>query len=149
MEHRGNEFAIAVEDIRLFAQDEGDLLTILWVLEGQAELQTEAGLKRVPTNGLVVINRHQRWRLISQNANVTLRVVLSGRWVIQLYNDFFAHDYAVPEESGGRWPQCDELRHLLRQLLVVTLVVLGRKNGLRRGNSGVARRNKKKEDNEQ
>ena len=34
-------------------------------------------------------------------------------------------------------------------LLVVTLVVLGRKNGLRRGNSGVARRNKKKEDNEQ
>lgn len=122
MEHRGNEFAIAVEDIRLFAQDEGDLLTILWVLEGQAELQTEAGQERVPTNGLVVINRHQRWRLISQNANVTLRVVLSGRWVIQLYNDFFAHDYAVPEESGGRWPQCDELRHLLRQLLVVTLV---------------------------
>lgn len=34
-------------------------------------------------------------------------------------------------------------------LLVVTLVVLGRKNGLRRGNSGAARRNKKKEDNEQ
>lgn len=34
-------------------------------------------------------------------------------------------------------------------LLVVTLVVLGRKNGLRRGNSGVARSNKKKEDNEQ
>lgn len=33
-------------------------------------------------------------------------------------------------------------------LLVVTLVVLGRKNGLRRGNSGAARSNKKKEDNE-
>lgn len=38
---------------------------------------------------------------------------------------------------------------ILAVLLVVTLVVLGRKNGLRRGNSGVARRNKKKEDNEQ
>lgn len=38
---------------------------------------------------------------------------------------------------------------ILAVLLVVMLVVLGRKNGLRRGNSGVARRNKKKEDNEQ
>lgn len=38
---------------------------------------------------------------------------------------------------------------ILAVLLVATLVVLGRKNGLRRGNSGVARRNKKKEDNEQ
>lgn len=34
-------------------------------------------------------------------------------------------------------------------LLVVPLVVLGRKNGLRRGNGGVARSNKKKGDNEQ
>lgn len=122
MEQHGNEFAVVVEDIRLLTQDEGDSLTILWVLEGQAELQTAAGRETVSNNGLAVINRYQRWRFSSQSANVTLRVVLSGRWVIKLYNDFFAHDYAVPTESGGNWPQCDELRHLLRQLLVVTLV---------------------------
>ena len=122
MEQRGNEFAVTVEDIRLLAQDEGDSLTILWVLEGQAELQTDARNETVPTNGLALINRHQRWRFSSQCANVTLRVTLSGRWVIKLYNDFFAHDYAIPAESGGNVPQCDELRHLLRQLLVVTLV---------------------------
>lgn len=34
----------------------------------------------------------------------------------------FAHDYAVPAEAGGVWPQCDALRDLLRQLLVVTLI---------------------------
>jgi len=122
MEQRGNEFTVAVEDVRLFAQDEGDCLTILWVLEGQAELETHAGQETVPTNGLAVINRHQRWRFSSQSANVTLRVVLSGRWLTQLYTDFFAHDYVIPTAPGGSWPQCDELRHLLRQLLVVALV---------------------------
>ena len=60
MEQRGNEFAVTVEDIRLLAQDEGDSLTILWVLEGQAELQTDARNETVPTNGLALINRHQR-----------------------------------------------------------------------------------------
>ena len=92
MEQHGNEFAVVVEDIRLLTQDEGDSLTILWVLEGQAELQTAAGRETVSNNGLAVINRYQRWRFSSQSANVTLRVVLSGRWVIKLYNDFFAHD---------------------------------------------------------
>lgn len=122
MKQRKSEFAVTVEDIRRYAQDEGDSLTILWVLEGEGELHADAGPETMQTNGLAIINRHQRWRFSSRSANVTLRVTLSGGWVIQLYEDFFAHDYAIPAEPGGSLPQCDALRHLLRQLLVVTLV---------------------------
>jgi hypothetical protein len=103
-------------------EDEGDTLTLLWVLEGRAELNTDVGHDILEANTLAIINRHRRWQFTSETANVTLRVTLSGRWVVQLCNDFFAHDYAVPAEAGGVWPQCDALRDLLRQLLVVTLI---------------------------
>lgn len=39
-------------------------------------------------NTLAIINRHRRWQFTSETANVTLRVTLSGRWVVQLCNDF-------------------------------------------------------------
>ncbi len=122
MEQRGDEFGIEIQDIRHCVVDEGDTLTLLWVLEGRAELSTDAGREVLEANSLAIINRHRRWQLTSETANVTLRVTLSGRWVVQLCNDFFAHDYAVPVEAGGVWPQCDALRDLLRQLLVVTLI---------------------------
>ncbi|HAV1921412.1 TPA: helix-turn-helix domain-containing protein [Enterobacter hormaechei subsp. steigerwaltii] len=122
MAQRGDEFWIEIQDIRHCVEDEGDTLTLLWVLEGQAELNTDVGHDILEANTLAIINRHRRWQFTSETANVTLRVTLSGRWVVQLCNDFFAHDYAVPAEAGGVWPQCDALRDLLRQLLVVTLI---------------------------
>ncbi|HBN1558364.1 helix-turn-helix domain-containing protein [Enterobacter hormaechei] len=122
MAQRGDEFWIEIQDIRHCVEDEGDTLTLLWVLEGRAELNTDAGRDILEANTLAIINRHRRWQFTSETANVTLRVTLSGRWVVQLCNDFFAHDYAVPAEAGGVWPQCDALRDLLRQLLVVTLI---------------------------
>lgn len=122
MEQRGDEFWVEIQDIRHCVVDEGDTLTLLWVLEGRAELSTDAGREVLEANSLAIINRHRRWQFTSETANVTLRVTLSGRWVVQLCNDFFAHDYAVPIEAGGVWPQCDALRDLLRQLLVVTLI---------------------------
>ena len=122
MAQRGDEFWIEIQDIRHCVEDEGDTLTLLWVLEGRAELNTDAGRDTLEANTLAIINRHRRWQFTSETANVTLRVTLSGRWVVQLCNDFFAHDYAVPAEAGGVWPQCDALRDLLRQLLVVTLI---------------------------
>lgn len=122
MAQRGDEFWIEIQDIRHCVEDEGDTLTLLWVLEGRAELNTDVGRDILEANTLAIINRHRRWQFTSETANVTLRVTLSGRWVVQLCNDFFAHDYAVPAEAGGVWPQCDALRDLLRQLLVVTLI---------------------------
>lgn len=122
MAQRGDKFWIEIQDIRHCVEDEGDTLTLLWVLEGRAELNTDVGHDILEANTLAIINRHRRWQFTSETANVTLRVTLSGRWVVQLCNDFFAHDYAVPAEAGGVWPQCDALRDLLRQLLVVTLI---------------------------
>ncbi len=110
MAQRGDEFWIEIQDIRHCVEDEGDTLTLLWVLEGRAELNTDAGRDILEANTLAIINRHRRWQFTSETANVTLRVTLSGRWVVQLCNDFFAHDYAVPAEAGGVWPQCDALR---------------------------------------
>ncbi|MDH1128315.1 helix-turn-helix domain-containing protein [Enterobacter sp. GD03975] len=122
MEQRGDEFRVEIQDFRQCVEDEGDTLTLLWVLEGRAELSTDVGREILEANSLAIINRHRRWQFTSETANVTLRVALAGRWVIQLCKDFFAHDYAVPAEAGGVWPQCDALRDLLRQLIVFTLI---------------------------
>ena len=122
MNQRGDEFWVEIQDIRHCVEDEGDTLTLLWVLEGRAELNTDVGRDILEANTLAIINRHRRWQFTSETANITLRVSLSGRWVVQLCNDFFVHDYAIPAEAGGVWPQCDALRDLLRQLLVVTLI---------------------------
>ena len=43
MAQRGDEFWIEIQDIRHCVEDEGDTLTLLWVLEGRAELNTDAG----------------------------------------------------------------------------------------------------------
>ena len=122
MNQRGDEFWVEIQDIRHCVEDEGDTLTLLWVLEGRAELNTDVGRDILEANTLAIINRHRRWQFTSETANITLRVSLSGRWVVQRCNDFFVHDYAIPAEAGGVWPQCDALRDLLRQLLVVTLI---------------------------
>ncbi len=122
MAQRGGDFSVTVEDMRQFYQDEDDSLTLIWMLEGQAELRTEERHEVLLADSLTILNRNQRWQITGDTANITLRVVLSGRWVLQMYNDFFAHDYGFPPAAGGIWPQCDELRHLLRQLLVVTII---------------------------
>ncbi|MEB6380218.1 helix-turn-helix domain-containing protein [Leclercia adecarboxylata] len=122
MEQRSSEFSVKVQDIRQFHQEEDDALTLLWLLEGRAELQTDQRQTILMADSLTIINRNQRWQLTSESGNTTMRVVLSGRWIQQLCRDFFAHDYAIPSGAGGIWPQSDELRHLLRQLLVSTLI---------------------------
>jgi beta-xylosidase/AraC-like DNA-binding protein len=122
MDQSGSEFAVTVLDVRQLSQEESNGLTLLWMLEGSAELQTQERRQTLETDSLTVINRYQRWQLSSDAPNATLQVTLSGHWLTRLYSDIFTHDYHIPDETSGSWPQCDELRHLLRQLLVVTLI---------------------------
>lgn len=81
MNQRGDEFWVEIQDIRHCVEDEGDTLTLLWVLEGRAELNTDVGRDILEANTLAIINRHRRWQFTSETANITLRVSLSGRWV--------------------------------------------------------------------
>jgi beta-xylosidase/AraC-like DNA-binding protein len=122
MDQSGSEFAVTVLDVRQLSQEESNALTLLWLLEGSAELDTQDQRQTLGANSLTVINRNQRFQLTSSSPNATLQVTLSGPWLTRLYNDIFSHEYHIPDESSGSWPQCDELRHLLRQLLVVTLI---------------------------
>lgn len=122
MDQSGSEFAVTALDVRQLSQEESNALTLVWMLEGSAELETLGQRQTLSANTLTVINRNQRWQLTSASPNATLRVTLAGVWLTRLYNDIFTHDYHIPDESSGSWPQCDELRHLLRQLLVVTLI---------------------------
>ncbi|SNY59267.1 helix-turn-helix domain-containing protein [Enterobacter sp. CC120223-11] len=122
MDHGSNEFAVTVQDVRQLAQEESNALTLLWMLEGNAELETDTQRTQLTPQSLTVVNRQQRWQLSATMPNAMLRVTLSGQWLTRLSPDFFSYDYHLPDESSGSWPQCDELRHLLRQLLVATLI---------------------------
>lgn len=122
MDQGGNEFAVTVQDVRQLVQEESNALTLLWLLEGNAELETGEQRSPLCANSLTVINRQQRWQLSAARPNAILRVTLAGQWLTRLCPDFFSFDYRLPDESLGSWPQCDELRHLLRQILVVTLI---------------------------
>lgn len=122
MEQRGSEFWVKVQDIRQLQQEEDDALTLLWLLEGSADLHTDQRQMTLTADSLTIVNRNQRWQLTSESGNTTMCVMLSGRWIQQLCSDFFTHDYAIPPEAGSGWPPGDELRHLLRQLLVCTLI---------------------------
>jgi len=116
MEQGGGDFSIRVQDIRQLQREESDGLTLLWVIEGEARLQTGGREESLYADNLTIVNRNQRWQLEGAAGNTIMSVALSGRWVGQLYSDFFAHDYVIPTARS------DELRHLLRQLLVVTLI---------------------------
>lgn len=122
MDQSGREFLVTVQDIRHFAQEDNNGLTLLWLLEGNVVLEVDDQSQALAANHLAIVNRHQHWRVSAQAPNVVLQVTLSAHWLTQLYNDFFAHDYHIPNEHSGVWPQCDALRHLLRQLLAVTLI---------------------------
>lgn len=52
MAQRGDEFWIEIQDIRHCVEDEGDTLTLLWVLEGRAELNTDVGRDILEANTL-------------------------------------------------------------------------------------------------
>ena len=122
MDQSNSDFSVTVKDVRQFSQDESNALTLLWVLEGSAKLESDDGNQALQANGLAIVNRNQRWQLTASAPNITLCVSLSASWLLRLYSEIFAHDYAIPDETHGVWPPCDELRHLLRQLLVVTLI---------------------------
>ncbi|MBB1199457.1 helix-turn-helix domain-containing protein [Enterobacteriaceae bacterium 89] len=122
MNQNSSEFSVRVQDIRQLSQDESHSLTLLWMLEGQAELETDGQLQSLSVDGLAIVNRNQRWRMSASGPNVTLCLTLSGSWLMSLYSDIFAYDYSIPDEHHGNWPACEELRHLLRQLLAVNLI---------------------------
>ncbi len=44
MEHGSNEFAVTVQDVRQLAHEESNTLTLLWMLEGNAELERRTAL---------------------------------------------------------------------------------------------------------
>ena len=118
MEQSNSEFSVAVQDVRQINREESNTLTILWLLEGSAELDTDSRHQSLGADSLTVINRHQRWRLSASQPNAVLCTTLSGAWLLRLYSDMFAHDYQIPDETDA----CNELRHLLRELLAVTLI---------------------------
>ncbi|ELW9440506.1 helix-turn-helix domain-containing protein [Pluralibacter gergoviae] len=122
MAQSDSEFSVDVGEIISLSEEGKSALTLLWVLEGTQTLEVEGESRRLDQNALHIINGHQRWTLSGSPDNVTLRLVLSAAWLCQLYPEFFSHAYAVPDESDGRLPHCDALRHLLHQLLAGTLL---------------------------
>lgn len=122
MAQSDSEFSVDVGEILSLSEEGKSALTLLWVLEGTQTLEVEGESRRLDQNALHIINGHQRWTLSGSPDNVTLRLVLSAAWLCLLYPEFFGHAYAVPDESDGRLPHCDALRHLLHQLLAGTLL---------------------------
>ena len=122
MEQIGREFSVHVEEIAFLSREGKSVLTLLWVLEGTQTLDIEGESYCLNPNALHIINCNQRWTLCGSPDNVTLRLTLSASWLCQLYPEFFSHGYAIPDESQGRLPHCDALRHLLYQLLAGTLL---------------------------
>ena len=122
MAQSDNEFSVRVENVAQFSQEATRALTLVWVLKGTQTLTVEGTQSRLGENDLHIVNSGQRWALAGEPDNVTLRLSLSADWIGQIYDDFFGYDYLIPDESEGRWPRCDELRHLLRQLLAGTLL---------------------------
>lgn len=65
------------------------------------------------------MNRHQRWSLTAAAANAVMLLTLPYGWLTRLDGDFFAVDYRVTDATRDA---DDNLRHLMRQLLVIELV---------------------------
>lgn len=122
MESGSGEFTIHIDDIRHLPQEGSDTLTLIWVLKGSVDATTEEINRSLKDDSMLIIPRYQSWQLTGSADNVTLRLALAGRWLTRLDDDFFTHDYAIPDERAGRHPHCNELRHLLRQLLAATLL---------------------------
>ena len=64
-----------------------------------------------------IINRHRRWQFTSERQNVTLRVTTSGRWVVQLCNDFCPMIMLYRQKPMASGPNTMRFRDLLRHFL--------------------------------
>ncbi len=119
MEHHSIDFKVAVRDIRQLSQEETDGLTLIWLLEGSVELHHGAQHRDLQADELAIVNRDHHWSLSSKTANVVMALSLSAGWLTRLDGDFFSSDYQSRLETADAE---DALRHLMRQLLVLTLV---------------------------
>ncbi|VFS61533.1 Uncharacterised protein [Raoultella planticola] len=75
--------------------------------------------QQLDTDDLAIVNRHQRWSLTASAANAVMLLTLPYGWLTRLDGDFFAVDYQVADATRDA---DDNLRHLMRQLLVIELV---------------------------
>ena len=119
MEHHSGDFQVAVRDIRQWSEEETDALTLIWLLEGSAELHNEGTGRHLQQDELAIVNRSHRWRLSSKTANVVMTLSFSAGWLTRLDGDFFAAVYQISSETRDAE---DTLRYLMRQLLVLGLV---------------------------
>ncbi|VEC77606.1 DNA-binding transcriptional regulator AraC [Raoultella ornithinolytica] len=119
MEHHSGDFSVVVRDVRQYSQQDSDALTLLWVLEGRVGLHDGDLRQQLDTDDLAIVNRHQRWSLTAAAANAVMLLTLPYGWLTRLDGDFFAVDYQVTDATRDA---DDNLRHLMRQLLVIELV---------------------------
>ncbi|EMX4957751.1 helix-turn-helix domain-containing protein [Raoultella planticola] len=119
MEHHSGDFSVVVRDVRQYSQQDSDALTLLWVLEGRVGLHDGELRQQLDTDDLAIVNRHQRWSLTASAANAVMLLTLPYGWLTRLDGDFFAVDYQVADATRDA---DDNLRHLMRQLLVIELV---------------------------
>lgn len=88
MDHHSGDFQVAVRDIRQCREEETDALTLIWLLEGSAELHNEETGRYLQQDELAIVNRSHRWRLSSKTANVVMTLSLSAGWLTRLDGDF-------------------------------------------------------------
>ncbi|WP_297201055.1 AraC family transcriptional regulator, partial [uncultured Pluralibacter sp.] len=122
MDRHESEFSVRVDEIAHLSCGAESGLTLVWILEGTLQLNVEEKAVPLAANDMYIIQDNRPWSLDGSAGNVALRLALAAGWLQHLDSDFFNHAYVIPDENAGRWPQCDELRNLLRQLLAGSLI---------------------------
>ena len=114
-----SDFSVMVQDIRQQTHDEQQVLTLIWLLQGEVVLESTGDIRTLQTGALAIVNPNQRWRMRSGQDNAVMTLTIASTWLTRLDAHFFAFDYQVPHstmEHEGR------LRSLMRQLLVTHLI---------------------------
>lgn len=69
-------------------QTEGDLLTLLWVLEGVNLTEAEGVPQPLAADELAIVNRNRCWSLRSAGTNAVMILTLSASWLTRLDSAF-------------------------------------------------------------
>ncbi len=78
-----------MRDVRQLNQTEGDLLTLLWVLEGQRKSDEAEGVPQpLAADELAIVSRNRRWSLRSAGTNAVMILTLSASWLTRLDSAF-------------------------------------------------------------